>query len=216
MRKLLFPALVAASAICLLTATPALADKTGVSGKPTTQPQPIDAQSFSPTTTTIGGGANVLPTTRTVAHWWGSALNPEDGITYGYNMVGADPNSCSGSDCSVTIEADITPLIVNFDGMTYDGTDVVGPTLDSPVFAGNDYGSTPAATAAGAWPDYPSLIDGPGGTLSQGDSGLSLQLEDATMRAQFDQVGAGNPYHLVLHPNVLPAVTLDVPQTRAS
>ena len=46
-------------------------------------------------TTTIGG-ANVLPTTRTVAHWWGSTLDPNNGVTYGYNMVGADPNNCSG------------------------------------------------------------------------------------------------------------------------
>ncbi|HEU5215665.1 MAG TPA: hypothetical protein VFU30_09005, partial [Gaiellaceae bacterium] len=204
----------AAIAVVLLTATPALADKTGISGKPTSQPQPIDAQSFSPTTTTIGGGANVLPTTRTVAHWWGSATNPQDGITYGYGMVGADPYTCSGSDCSVTIQADITPLIVNFDGMTYDGTAVVGPTLDSPVFAGNDYGTTPAATAAGDWPDYPQLTDGPGGVLSQGDTGVSLQLQDATMRAQFNQVGAGNPYHLILQPNVLPAVTLNVPHNQ--
>jgi hypothetical protein len=209
-----FPALLTAIAIGLLTATPALADKTGISGKPTAQPQPIDAQSFSPTTTTIGGGANVLPTTRTLTHWWGSAMNPDDGVTYGFNMVGADPNTCSGSDCSVTIQADITPLIVKFDGMTYDGTAVVGPTLDSPVFADNNYGSTPFATAAGSFPDYPQLVDGPGGTLSQGDAGVPLQLEDATMRAQFNQVGAGNPYHLILHPNVLPAVTLNVPHNQ--
>ena len=214
MKNLWLRALISALAIGLLAATPALADKGGVSGKPTVQPQPIDASSFSPTTTTIGGGANVLPTTRTLAHWWGSAVNPDDGVTYGFNMVGADPNNCSGSACSVTIEADITPLIVNFDGMTFDGTTVVGPTLASPVFALNDYGSTPFATAAGAWPDFPRLVQGPGGILSQGDSGVPLQLEDATMRAQFDKVGAGSPYHLILHPNVLPAVTLDVPQNQ--
>jgi hypothetical protein len=211
--KRLFPALLALLALGLLTAMPALADKNGVSGKPNTQPRPIDAQSFSPTTTTIGGGAAVLPTTRTLAHWWGSTLNPNDGITYGYNMVGADPNNCSGSGCSVTIEADITPLIVNFDGMTYDGTAVLGPTLDSPVFAENDYGSTPFATAAGAFPGYPQIVQGPGGILSQGDSGVPLQLEDATMRAQFNKVG-DSPYHLILHPNVLPAVTLDVPHNQ--
>ena len=214
MKRLWFPALLCAIAIGLLTAAPALADKNGISGKPTAQPQPIDAQSFSPTTTTIGGGANVLPTTRTVAHWWGSAMDPNDGVTYGFNMVGADPYGCSGSDCSVTIEADITPLVVNFDGMTFDGTTVVDPTLDSPVFADNDYGTTPAATAAGAFPDYPSLVNGPGGVLSQGDDGVLLQLQDATMRAQFNQVGAGNPYHLILHPNVLPAVTLNVPHNQ--
>src|SRR6184192_1502966 len=125
--------------------------------------------------TAVEGGATVLQTTRTIPHWWGSTLDPSNGVMYGYNMVGADPNNCSGSGCSVTIQADVTPLIVNFDGMTYDGTAVLGPTLASPVFAGNDYGSTPAATAAGAFPDYPQLIDGPGGPLSQGDTGVSLQ-----------------------------------------
>jgi hypothetical protein len=65
---------------------------------------------------TMVGGASVLPTTRTILHWWGSTLDPHNGITYGYNMVGADPNNCSDSDCSVTIEADITPLGPNPDG----------------------------------------------------------------------------------------------------
>lgn len=213
MKRRCFPVVLAAAAIGLLTATPAMADKSGVSGKPTVKPQLIEPQSFSPTSTTIGGGASVLPTTRTLTHWWGSAINPDDGLTYGFNMVGADPNSCSGSGCSVTIEADITPLIVNFDGMTYDGTAVVDPTLASPQFALNDYGSTPAATAAGAFPDFPQLVEGPGGPLSQGDSGLLLQLQDATMRAQFNQVG-DSPYHLLLHPNVLPPVTLNVPHNQ--
>jgi hypothetical protein len=200
----------------LLSASPALAAATGVSGKPTVKPKPITASSFDPTTTTIGGGASVLPTTRTVPHWWGSATNPQNGVTYGYNMVGADPDSCSGSACSVTIQADITPLIVNFDGMTYDGTTVVGPTLASPVFANNDYGRTPYATAAGDFPNFPRLIKGPGGPLSQGDSGQLLQLQDATMRAQFNKVGAGSNYHLILHPKVLPAVTINVPSNQGT
>src|SRR5439155_4677500 len=38
------------------------------------------------------GGATVLSTTRTVPHWHGATLDPHDGVTYGYNMVGADPN----------------------------------------------------------------------------------------------------------------------------
>jgi hypothetical protein len=204
-------ALLGVSAACLLCAAPAFANSTGVSGTPTVTPKPIGASQFDPTTTTVGGGVSVLPTTRTLTHWWGSTTNPQNGVTYGYNMVGADPYTCSGSDCSVTIQADITPLIVNFEGMTYDGTTVVGPTLASPVFAGNNYGSTPAATAAGQWPNFPRLIKGSGGTLSQGDKGLSLQLEDATMRAQFNKTGSTSQYHLILHPNVLPAVTLNVP-----
>jgi hypothetical protein len=45
----------------------------------------IDDSALRAVTTTIGG-APVLPTTRTVAHWWGSTLDPHDGVTYGYNF----------------------------------------------------------------------------------------------------------------------------------
>jgi hypothetical protein len=166
-------------------------------------PQPISDSSLKATTTTFGG-ATILPTTRTIAHWWGSTSDPHNGVTYGYNMVGADPNTCSGAACSVTIQVDITPINVNVGGMTFNGTDVLAPTLASPQFATNDYGSTPYATNA-------SGSKGTGGTVSQGDAGNQLQLEDATMRAQFNQTGS-SPYHLILHPNVLPAVTINVPQ----
>lgn len=173
----------------------------------TIEPLPIDDSNLKALSVTTAG-ASVLPTTRTIPHWNGSTVNPDNGITYGYNMVGADPNNCSGADCSVTIEVDITPIVVHIDGWTFDGNDVVQPTLASPLFATNDYGQTAFATQ----PSSGALIlpQGPGGVLSQGDSGQQLQLEDATMRAQFNKTGASN-YHLILHPNVLPAVTIDVP-----
>lgn len=180
------------------------------SGKATVQPQAISDSQLQALTTTIGG-ASVLPTTRTIAHWWGSTLDPDNGVTYGYNMVGADPNNCSGEGCSVTIQADITPVIVNIDGLTFSGNDVLAATLSSPQFALNDYGSTPFATAAGAFPNAPALIQGPGGALSQGDAGVPLQLQDATMRALFNKTGAGSNYHVILQTNVLPAVTINVP-----
>jgi len=172
-------------------------------------PQPIDDAQLNPKFSEEAG-ATVLPTTRTVAHWHGSTLDPNNGVTYGYNMVGADPNSCSGSACDVTIEADITPLIVNVAGATYDGTSVVAPTLASPQFATNDYGSTPFATAGA-----PNVPRGPGGLLSQGDTGNQLQLQDATMRAQFNKTGAST-YHVRLHPNIKPAVTINVPQNQGT
>jgi hypothetical protein len=190
----------------LLTIGPVSAAKPGI--------QSISDAQMRAQSATIGG-AKVLPTTRTIAHWFGSTLDPDNGITYGYNMAGADPNNCSGSACSVTIQADITPIIVNVGGLTFDGTDVLAATLASPQFATNDYGSTPAATAAGAFPNSPSLIEGPGGTLSQGDAGQSLQLEDATMRAQFNQTG-GSGYHLILNPNTKPAVTINVPSNQGT
>jgi len=170
----------------------------------------IDDASLNAMTTTIGGGAQPLPTDRTVPHWFGSTTDPHDGITYGYNMVGADPNNCSGSACSTTVEADITPIIVVDEGQTFDGSAVLAATLASPQFATNDYGSTPFATAGA-----PNVPRGPGGALSQNDAGNQLQLEDATMRAQFNQTGASN-YHVILHPNVLPAVTINVPSNQGT
>jgi len=178
------------------------------------EPQVIGDSQMHALTTTVGG-ASVLPTTRTVPHWFGSTLDPHNGITYGYNIVGSDPNNCSDAGCSVTIEADITPIIVKVGGLTFSGNDVLAATLASPQFALNDYGSTPAATAAGAFPLAPALIRGPGGVLSQGDAGNQLQFQDATMRAQFNKTGASN-YHLILHPNVLPAVTINVPQNQGT
>jgi hypothetical protein len=178
-------------------------------GASATPPQVIQDSQLQALTATFGG-ATVLPTTRTVPHWWGSTLDPNNGITYGYNMVGADPNTCSGSACSTTVEADITPIVVNVGGMTFDGNDVLGATLASPQFALNDYGSTPFATAGA-----PNLPRGPGGVLSQGDAGNALQLEDATMRAQFNKTGSSS-YHLTLHPNIKPAVTINVPSNQGT
>jgi hypothetical protein len=176
---------------------------------PQSQPQKIDDSKLQAVTTTIGG-APVLPTTRTVQHWFGTTLNPNNGVTYGYNMVGADPNTCTGTACSATIIADIVPINVVVEGFTFSGEDVLAATLASPVFALNDFGSTPNATAAGAFPNVPALIRGPGGPLSQDDAGNPLQLQDATMRAQFNQTGS-SPYHLKLSPVTHDPVTIVVP-----
>jgi hypothetical protein len=205
------------------TVVSAAAAGNGISGTPTVEPQLIQDSSIHAKSTTVGGGAAVLPTARTVAHWYGTSANPDNGITYGYNMVGADPNHCSGGACSTTIQTDITPLIVNIDGMTFDGSAVVPATLASPQFATNDYGTTPFATtqptctynAGPAGVLSGSFCRGAGGTLSQGDAGQSLQLEDATMRAQFNKTGSSS-YHLVLNPKVLPPVTINVPQNQGT
>jgi len=175
------------------------------SSAPATQPQVLDDSQMKAMSVTVGG-ADVLPTTRTVAHWFGTTLNPDNGVTYGYNMVGADPNNC-GSACDTTIEADITPLIVNIDGLTFSGNDVLAATLNSPQFALNEYGSTPFATAGA-----PNVPRGPGGVLSQTQAGQQLQLEDATMRSQFNK--GGSNYHVRLHPNVKPPVVINVPNNQ--
>jgi len=161
--------------------------------------------------TVVGGGVTVLPTTRTVQHWFQQTTDPVNGVSYGYNMVGADPTSCPGSDCSVTIQADITPVNVVVDGQTFDATQLVNPLLASPLFATNDYGSTPYGTLPGSFPSLPLDVRGPGGKLSQADAGIPLQLEDAVMRAQFGLTGKQSSYHLILQPNIEPPVTITVP-----
>ena len=80
----------------LISATPAAAASPNAS-----QPQPVADDQLKALTTELGG-AKPLPTDRTIAHWFGQTENPDDGVTYGYNMAGADPDSCSGSACDVT------------------------------------------------------------------------------------------------------------------
>ena len=106
-------------------------------------------------------------------------------------MVGANPNTCSGSACDVTIQADITPIIVNVGGLTFDGNDVPAATLASPQFATNNYGSTPCRNDRATAPNAGSR--GAGGALSPGDAGLPLQLQDATQRIQFNKTAAAAP-----------------------
>ena len=106
-------------------------------GDPPPGPPVIEVAAMQMLSTTVGG-AQVLPTTRTIAHWFGSTLDPNNGITYGYNMVGADPNNCSGSGCDVTVTVDIIPLNVIVGGESFNGSDAVNAVLASPVFALNE------------------------------------------------------------------------------
>jgi hypothetical protein len=195
----------ALAALTLLTSLFAIGPVSGAGPKA----QSISDTQLKAITTTIGG-AKALNTTRTVPHWYGESLNPDDGITYGYNMVGANPNTCTGSACDVTVETDITPIIVNVGGLTFDGTSVLAATLASPQFANNDYGSTPYATA-----NATTEPRGDGGELSAGNAGIPLQLQDATQRIQFNKTGSST-YHLRLHANILPAVTINVPSNQGT
>src|SRR6476660_5531348 len=194
--------LVAGSAVCAIFALPL--SSTG-SSTPAAHGQVMSGLQWRALTTTVGG-ATVLRTTQTVQHWFGSTLDPHNGVTYSYNMVGADPNNCSGPDCDVTVTVDIIPLNVIVAGESFNGTEVVAATLASPIFALNDYGSTPFATAPGAFPNDPSLIQGPGGVLSQNDAGNQLQLQDAIQRAEFNKTGLSS-YHLRLNPVVHDPIT---------
>jgi len=147
---------------------------------------------------TTVGGAQPQPSTRTLTHFFRTALNPLDSTTFGFNMVGQDPSLQQ----STTITVDITPLNVNVGGMTFHGSDVLQPTLASPVFTNNDYSSMQFVSDRAVVKGFTT-----GGVLSPGNT--SNQLEDATMRSQFNEQGTG--YHLILNPVVHPAITIDVP-----
>jgi hypothetical protein len=199
MKKTVWSGVALAGAAALVFAISAHANASGGA-----DPAVIDDEHLHPSFTTMGG-ADVLPTDRTVAHWWGSATNPADGVTYGYNMVGSNPYTCSGSACSTTVETDITPINVVVGGRTFSASDVLQATLTSPMFTTNDYTTT--STVSSNVPP-PGIGKTAGGTLSPGNVGV--QLEDATMRSQFNRLGS-SPYHLNLHPVVHPAITINVP-----
>jgi hypothetical protein len=167
-----------------------------------TAPAPIVVPDSAIHASTITvGGAKPQPTERTVAHWFGTALNPVDGVTYGFNMVGADPSL----ETSTTITADIIPLNVVVGGQTFSGSDVVQPTLASPLFTSNDYSSTPFVTNSLDGKTNHSFTTG--GALSSRNT--SNQLEDATMRSQFNKQGTN--YHVLLSPVVHDPITIVVP-----
>src|SRR6516162_5072968 len=152
---------------------------------------------------TTVGGAKPQPSTNTVTHFFRTAFNPLDSTTFGFNMVGQDPALLR----STTITVDVTPLNVNVGGATFNGTDILQPTLTSPVFTDNDYSSTQFVSD-------PAVASGhtAGGTLSPGNT--SNQLEDATMRSQFNE--QGTTYHLLLTTVVHPAITIDVPSPQGT
>ena len=105
-RPIRFPVVaMAAAAVALVAASVSAAAGTS-------SIQVIDDSTLQAMSTTLGGGASPLPTDRTVQHWFGQTTDPHNGVTYGYNMVGVDPSTGG----SATIEADITPLVVNIGG----------------------------------------------------------------------------------------------------
>ena len=192
-------------ALLLGAAGALVAGSVSVSASSSSNSIPVIPDSSLKALSSTMGGAPAENTAFTIPHWAGSSLNPDNGVTYGYNMVGANPFTCSGSACDSTVQVDITPIVVNVGGLTFNGNDSLAAAEASPQFATNDYGSTTAATSGAA-----NETRGAGGLLSQNDAGNQLQLEDATMRAQFNQTGSSS-YHLRLTYNVLPTVTIDVP-----
>ena len=138
-------------------------------------------------------------------HWHGSTTDPNNGVTYGYNMVGADPNNCSGSACSTdgsgghhTADREHRRPDVRRHARCCRQR---WRRRSSPT---NDYGSTPAATAAGAFPNSPAFIRGPGGACRK-VTRASLQLRGRDNARAVQQDGSRSTYHLILNPNIVHA-----------
>ena len=173
----------------------------GTAGPAASEPQLIDDASLSAKSVTMGG-AEVLPTTRTVPHWWGSTVDPNNGVTYGYNMVGADPNTCSGAACSVTDRGrHHADRSCNVGGMTFNGNDVLAATLASPQFATQRL-RLDAVRDAPALRTLPSRRRAARCRRTTPASSCSSR----TRRCGRSSTRPGSStYHLILHPNVLPA-----------
>jgi hypothetical protein len=140
------------------------------------------------------------PGVRTIRYWTGHSVNPVDGLTYTYDIVGADP----AAGRAATVGVDIIPLNVTVAGRAFNGSDTKAAILASPLFKRGSYAT---ATAATTFNPATGFGTGSGGALSAGNT--NVQLLDATMRSQFNKVGTG--YHLYLKPEFRRPVTIDVP-----
>ncbi len=158
---------------------------------------------------TENGSVTPLADAKTVEHWGGSYTDPTNGQTYSFTMVGKAP-STNGSSTTPT---DIIPVKIVFDangGYALDGTSKVAAVEASPLFQTNDYSTVPGYTVDNG--DGYDRNSGTPGVLSPGNVG---QLEDATMRSQFNKVGSS--YHVLLaQPTVHPTVTMKVPAGKGS
>jgi len=73
-------ALISAGVVSAMLALPL---STTGSNPPPAQPQVLDDSQMKAMSVTVGGAAP-LPTARTVAHWFGTTFNPDNGVTYGH------------------------------------------------------------------------------------------------------------------------------------
>lgn len=186
-----FAALTAAATALVFTSAGAAAEDSQRGG---------DDSTLTPTSERFHGEAP-HPGARTVQHWTGQSVNPVDNLTYTYDIVGADPTTGRAA----TIGVDIIPLNLNVAGRSFKGSDTVDALLRSPLFKRGDYSMAEAATTLNATTG--KFDKGPGGALSAGNT--DVQLLDATMRSQFNEVGTG--YHLHLRAEDRRPITIDVP-----
>jgi len=132
---------------------------------------------------TSEGGATPFRTTATIPYWSSSFVDPTNGVTYPYTMVGTSPFN---TNSSTTVPTVIIPFRFVFaDGTVMDGSDDLSLLQQSPIFQNYTY------------------------SLSGNDN---TQYGDAIWRAQWNRVDRRDPYHVLLgQPTVLPTLTINVP-----
>jgi hypothetical protein len=193
MNRRLLLALAGFIGIAATIATTAVAGSGGSASTIPVRSTTGDTMSF-----TAEGGATLLADAKTVDHWSGSFTDPTNHVTYPFTMAGHAPSTNSSS----TTPTDVYPVRVEFAaqaGFALDGTNRVAAVTASPIFRNTDY-------------SYVSGSSGGPGVLSPGNVG---QLQDVTMRSQFDKVGTG--YHVLLgEPTVQATQTIQVPAGKGS
>jgi hypothetical protein len=128
-----------------------------------------------------GPTVNPGPDAVTVPHWTGSYVDPTNGQTYSYSLVGnGDPRTAAGT---TTVPVDLVPIGVRVAGTTFSAQAAAQQALASPIFQPTS---------------FPQSSD------------IGVQYGDAIMRSEFNRVGSDYHLTLgpvTTHP----AVTLDVP-----
>src|SRR5258708_20625045 len=94
-------------------------------------------------------------------------------------MVGQDP----ALQRSTTVN--ITPLNVTVGGRAFNGTDILQPTLNSPVFTNNDYTSAQFVSD-------PTVAKGHTTAAILSPANTSNHLEDSPIRSQFNHQTTGH------------------------
>ena len=111
-------------------------------------------------------------------------------------MVGADPNNCSGSACYVDRSRPTSRRSSSTSAASRSAAATCSRRRSPRRCSRSTTTARRRSRPRRALPNA-ALAAGPGGALSQDDAGVQLQLEDATMRAQFNKTGA---QHLPPHP----------------
>ena len=183
---------------------------TGTTATSASEPQVINDADLKAETITMGG-ASVLPTTRTIPHWFGKTTDPSNGVTYGYNMVGADPHTCSGTACDVTVQVDITPIKVVIGGQTFDGSGRARSHARVTAVREQRLRLDAGGHQRGSSPSSP----GPVASCRRPTPGCRSSSRTRRCAPSSPRTGTST-YHLRLHPNVLAPVTITVPSNQGT